>query len=145
MFNTWLKCQNFSKCSPFLTYLVALTCVLFPGINHGSVMAGVIGARKPQYDIWGDTVNVSSRMESSGEKKKIQVSMLQVPRYSFIDKSLHFEPHSFTPAYSSAHLLLCVQIYALSRTLEHFSSRVVLVQHWIRLITEISNRKYSSS
>ena len=38
-------------------------------------MAGVIGARKPQYDIWGDTVNVSSRMESSGEKRKIHVSL----------------------------------------------------------------------
>lgn len=46
------------------------------GINHGPVMAGVIGARKPQYDIWGDTVNVSSRMESSGNEGKIQVSGL---------------------------------------------------------------------
>ncbi|KAL3859779.1 hypothetical protein ACJMK2_009973 [Sinanodonta woodiana] len=43
------------------------------GINHGPVMAGVIGARKPQYDIWGDTVNVSSRMETSGVIEKIQV------------------------------------------------------------------------
>ena len=48
---------------------------IFPGINHGPVMAGVIGARKPQYDIWGDTVNVASRMESSGEKRKIHVTM----------------------------------------------------------------------
>ncbi|KAK6294366.1 hypothetical protein J4Q44_G00351960 [Coregonus suidteri] len=37
------------------------------GINHGPVIAGVIGARKPQYDIWGNTVNVASRMESTGE------------------------------------------------------------------------------
>lgn len=36
-------------------------------------MAGVIGARKPQYDIWGDTVNVSSRMESAGVEGRIQV------------------------------------------------------------------------
>ncbi|WAR11788.1 ADCY2-like protein [Mya arenaria] len=43
------------------------------GINHGPVMAGVIGARKPQYDIWGDTVNVASRMDSSGTEGKIQV------------------------------------------------------------------------
>lgn len=44
------------------------------GINHGPVIAGVIGARKPQYDIWGNTVNVASRMESTGELGKIQVS-----------------------------------------------------------------------
>lgn len=43
------------------------------GINHGPVIAGVIGARKPQYDIWGNTVNVASRMESTGEMGKIQV------------------------------------------------------------------------
>uniref|UniRef100_A0A8C5DYB6 Adenylate cyclase type 7 n=1 Tax=Gouania willdenowi TaxID=441366 RepID=A0A8C5DYB6_GOUWI len=44
------------------------------GINHGAVIAGVIGARKPQYDIWGNTVNVASRMESTGELGKIQVT-----------------------------------------------------------------------
>ncbi|MGH0135110.1 UNVERIFIED_CONTAM: hypothetical protein FKN15_056627 [Acipenser sinensis] len=44
------------------------------GINYGPVIAGVIGARKPQYDIWGNTVNVSSRMESTGQLGKIQVS-----------------------------------------------------------------------
>nr|XP_015223934.1 PREDICTED: adenylate cyclase type 7 isoform X1 [Lepisosteus oculatus]XP_015223935.1 PREDICTED: adenylate cyclase type 7 isoform X1 [Lepisosteus oculatus]XP_015223936.1 PREDICTED: adenylate cyclase type 7 isoform X1 [Lepisosteus oculatus]XP_015223937.1 PREDICTED: adenylate cyclase type 7 isoform X1 [Lepisosteus oculatus] len=44
------------------------------GINYGPVIAGVIGARKPQYDIWGNTVNVASRMESTGELGKIQVT-----------------------------------------------------------------------
>lgn len=43
------------------------------GLNHGPVVAGVIGAVKPQYDIWGNTVNVASRMDSTGEAGKIQV------------------------------------------------------------------------
>ena len=52
-------------------------CGFSTGINHGPVIAGVIGARKPQYDIWGNTVNVASRMESTGELGKIQVRPAQ--------------------------------------------------------------------
>jgi adenylate cyclase 3 len=48
--------------------------VAFPGINHGPITAGVIGARKPHYDIWGNSVNVASRMESTGKAGCIQVS-----------------------------------------------------------------------
>ncbi|XP_030561165.1 adenylate cyclase type 6 [Drosophila novamexicana] len=44
------------------------------GINIGPVVAGVIGACKPQYDIWGNAVNVASRMDSTGLVDHIQVT-----------------------------------------------------------------------
>ncbi len=44
------------------------------GISSGPLMAGVIGDRRFAYDLWGDTVNVASRMETSAEPGCIQVS-----------------------------------------------------------------------
>ena len=44
------------------------------GISSGRVVAGVIGRRKFSYDLWGDTVNIASRMESHGEAGRVQIS-----------------------------------------------------------------------
>ena len=44
------------------------------GIHTGSVIAGVVGTKKFTYDIWGDTVNIASRMESSGEPGEVNIS-----------------------------------------------------------------------
>ena len=46
----------------------------FPGISVGPLVCGVIGATKPVFDIWGDTVNEASRMDSTGTLGCIQVS-----------------------------------------------------------------------
>ncbi|MEQ9367808.1 MAG: adenylate/guanylate cyclase domain-containing protein [Coleofasciculus chthonoplastes F3-SA18-01] len=50
------------------------------GINTGVVIAGVIGTTKFSYDIWGDAVNIASRMESRGQPDKIQVTEITYQR-----------------------------------------------------------------
>ncbi len=54
--------------------LIEFDLILRIGFNHGDVTAGVIGTTKLYYDIWGDAVNIASRMESTGVKDKVQVS-----------------------------------------------------------------------
>jgi len=44
------------------------------GIHCGAVVAGVIGTKKFIYDVWGDTVNMASRMESLGVPGRVQVT-----------------------------------------------------------------------
>jgi len=52
----------------------ALKWEMRAGIHCGQVIAGVVGTKKFTYDIWGDTVNIASRMESSGEPGRVNIS-----------------------------------------------------------------------
>jgi len=58
------------------------------GINTGTVVAGVIGIRKFSYDLWGDAVNIASRMQSQGAPGQIQVTE---ETYRYLSDRFHFE------------------------------------------------------
>jgi class 3 adenylate cyclase len=60
------------------------------GIHTGPVVAGIVGVKKFQYDIWGDAVNTAARMESSGEVEKVNISEAT---YNYLkdDPDLFFE------------------------------------------------------
>jgi adenylate cyclase len=62
------------------------------GFHAGPAIAGVIGRRKPFYDVWGDTINVAARMESSGLPGRIQITPevkeILGKRYCFEERGL---------------------------------------------------------
>jgi guanylate cyclase len=58
------------------------------GINSGPVVAGVVGRKKFQYDVWGDTVNLASRMEAHGIAGKIQVTK---HTFSLLEEEFHLD------------------------------------------------------
>lgn len=57
------------------------------GVHTGPVIAGIVGIKKFAYDIWGDTVNTASRMESSGEAGKVNISGTT---YSYVKDKFSF-------------------------------------------------------
>eukprot|EP01054_Gregarina_sp_Poly1_P000917 Gregarina_sp_Poly_1__916@NODE_121_length_13560_cov_302_880679_g108_i0_p1_GENE_NODE_121_length_13560_cov_302_880679_g108_i0NODE_121_length_13560_cov_302_880679_g108_i0_p1_ORF_typecomplete_len3331_score470_09Guanylate_cyc/PF00211_20/2_4e42Guanylate_cyc/PF00211_20/6_1e38Hydrolase/PF00702_26/0_19Hydrolase/PF00702_26/1e11E1E2_ATPase/PF00122_20/5_3e14E1E2_ATPase/PF00122_20/8_4e03E1E2_ATPase/PF00122_20/7_5e03E1E2_ATPase/PF00122_20/8_6e03PhoLip_ATPase_C/PF16212_5/1_6e08PhoLip_ATPase_C/PF16212_5/1_8e04HA len=61
------------------------------GIHTGSVTSGVVGAKKPQYALFGDTVNTASRMKLTGEPDHIHVSDA-THEYLRSDQTLHWQP-----------------------------------------------------
>uniref|UniRef100_A0A7G3AC91 Adenylate cyclase type 9 n=1 Tax=Lutzomyia longipalpis TaxID=7200 RepID=A0A7G3AC91_LUTLO len=69
--------------------LLEFNLILRIGFNIGDVTAGVIGTSKLYYDIWGDAVNVASRMDSTGVAGRIQVGKDCLP---YLEDAYDFEP-----------------------------------------------------
>ena len=59
------------------------------GIHTGPVVAGIVGIKKFAYDIWGDTVNTASRLESSGEPGMINISQTTFERVHHLIRCIH--------------------------------------------------------
>jgi class 3 adenylate cyclase len=64
------------------------------GLHTGPVVAGVVGVRKFAFDIWGNTVNLASRMESSGESDRVNIS---ARTHECIADFIDCEPRGFVP------------------------------------------------
>ncbi|XP_076292113.1 adenylyl cyclase 13E isoform X1 [Lasioglossum baleicum] len=69
--------------------LLGFKLILRIGFNYGDVTAGVIGATKLYYDIWGDAVNIASRMDSTGVAGRIQVAKNSL---DVLSERYEFEP-----------------------------------------------------
>ncbi|KAG2379273.1 hypothetical protein C9374_007412 [Naegleria lovaniensis] len=74
------------------------------GINTGAIVAGVIGRKKFAYDMWGDTINVASRMESTSKPGRIQISRSSYERvydlgFSFEERKLEVKGKGLTQTY----------------------------------------------
>ncbi|XP_043529562.1 adenylate cyclase type 9 isoform X2 [Frieseomelitta varia] len=69
--------------------LLGFKLILRIGFNYGDVTAGVIGATKLYYDIWGDAVNIASRMDSTGVAGRIQVAKNSL---NVLSEQYEFEP-----------------------------------------------------
>jgi class 3 adenylate cyclase/tetratricopeptide (TPR) repeat protein len=83
-----LREQNIAEKRPFFEIRV--------GLHSGQVVAGIVGLKKFQYDIWGDTVNIANRMESHGLEGKVNISE---KTYALVkdDPDLSFESRGRIP------------------------------------------------
>ncbi|MGB0851589.1 MAG: adenylate/guanylate cyclase domain-containing protein, partial [Bacteroidia bacterium] len=64
------------------------------GVHTGPVISGVVGVKKFQFDIWGDTVNIASRMESNGAINELNISETT---YELIKDDFAFEFRGLLP------------------------------------------------
>lgn len=85
----------------FNEHMLGFKFLLRVGFNAGPVTAGVIGSTKLLYDIWGDTVNIASRMDSTGVEGRIQVSEASK---ELLDEFFTFEQRGTIPVKGKGHI-----------------------------------------
>lgn len=90
------------------------------GVHTGPVVAGIVGVKKFQYDIWGDTVNTASRMESNGAVGRVNISR---STYEMLkdDPDLHFESRGKIDVKGKGEL----EMYFVSRSTWNTSSQII--------------------
>ncbi|KAL9657720.1 hypothetical protein ABK040_005071 [Willaertia magna] len=97
------------------------------GLNTGSVVAGVIGKKKFAFDLWGDAVNVASRMESTSEPGRIQISRSTYERvydlgYKFEERKVNVKGKGLTTTYMLDSKHHSAAIVSINNTINDFSN-----------------------
>lgn len=114
------------------------------GISHGEVTAGVVGAQKPLYDIWGDAVNMASRMDTTGVPGKIQVRLklnFSLKKYIFFIQSHFFDNDHLHRLQQRLQLFLNSKMLSVTFEEKRMSNRKDSLQHTLLVSTITDNFK----
>ena len=96
------------------SYLHLVQCLCQVGLHQGNVTAGVLGSDRLQYDVFGDTVNVASRMESAAPRNKVMMSSVVAERLQVAYPGMfRFEP-PVTKVMKGKGEMLCCALYSVN-------------------------------
>lgn len=87
------------------------------GIHSGPIVAGVIGKKHIAYDIWGDTVNIASRMESHGIKGEVNISKAT---YEIVKDNFVIEPRGNLPIHNKGGIERYLEMYLVKDIIKKF-------------------------